>query len=98
MQRFPILMLSAAFLSVLLTAFACTRVVYDDELFVMPDGRYDSEFPNKNGSGELADILESVKMINSIAYYIGYNFSEVSGVREISEAALSKANHVFYFN
>jgi hypothetical protein len=98
MQRFPILMLSVAFLSVLLTAFACTRAVYDDELFVMPDGRYDSEFPNKNGSGELADILESVKMINSIAYYIGYNFSEVSGVREISEAALSKANHVFYFN
>jgi len=98
MRRISPLVLSTVILPVLLTIFACTRVVYDEELFVMPDGRYDSEFPNKNGSDELADILESVKMINSIAYYVGYNFSEISAVREISESALSKANHVFYFN
>jgi hypothetical protein len=76
----------------------CSRVIVDRDLPFTEDGRYDSEFPYRHGSKKLAEILESVKMINSIAYYVGYTFSENSRINKINEETLDKANHVFYFN
>lgn len=76
----------------------CTRYVYHSDAFIISDGEYDTEFPNKNSSQALEEIFESVKMINAIAYYMGYNFTELSGVTSITNESMTKANHVFYFN
>lgn len=86
------------FILMLLVASGCTRIVYDRELPFTEDGKYDSEFPYRHGSKQLEEILESVKMINSIAYYVGYNFSHASQITEINDESLDKADHVFYFN
>lgn len=98
MQRFFPAKYLILFPILFLFLVGCTRVVYDKGQFIIRDGKYDSEFPQYNGSKQLTEILESVKMINSIAYYIGYNFSETARVTDINEEALVKANHVFYFN
>jgi len=82
----------------ILTSTRCTRVVYDNEPFFIKDGKYDSEFPYRHGSKQLEEILESVKMINSIAYYSGYNFAESDRITEINDETIKKATHIFYFN
>ena len=55
---------------------ACTTKVYEVAYPVLNDGLYDSEFPYKGCSKQLQQISESVKLVNSIAYYRGYIFSE----------------------
>ena len=54
----------------------CTKKIYDVVYPTLNDGRYDSEFPYKNASKELEEISKSVKMLNYIAYYKAYLFSE----------------------
>jgi hypothetical protein len=85
-------------IAVLLFFAGCTKVVYDGEPIFIRDGKYDSEFPHRHGAKQLEDILESVKMINSIAYYSGYNFSESDRITEITDETMKKATHIFYFN
>ncbi|MGE5430451.1 MAG: S1 family peptidase [Syntrophomonadaceae bacterium] len=46
------------------------------------DGRYDSEFPNKNCSKQLEEISESIKLINSVAYYRTIYFSKESHLQK----------------
>ncbi len=41
------------------------KVVYPN----LSDGKYDSEFPYQNGSGELEEIIASVRFVNCIAFY-----------------------------
>ncbi|HEX2868882.1 MAG TPA: serine protease [Ignavibacteriales bacterium] len=45
-------------------------------------GRYDSEFPNRNCSIELEKISESIKLINSVAYYRTVYFSPESHIEK----------------
>lgn len=40
------------------------------------DGEYDSEFPYKNASIELEEITGSIRMINSMAFFKSYSFSQ----------------------
>lgn len=45
------------------------------------DQKYDSEFPNRNSSPQLDEISNSVKLINSIAFYTSYLFTENDKIR-----------------
>jgi len=66
----------------------------------LSDGRYDSEFPNRNVSHQLKDISESIKLLNSIAYYKSYVFPENSRIRpaDINQSTLKNdATQQIYF-
>lgn len=45
------------------------------------DGKYDSEFPYRNSSEQLEAITKSVKMINCMAFYVSYQFSQNANLR-----------------
>lgn len=73
---------------VLLTLFpaallflSCGTSVYREVYPTLVDGKYDSEFPYRGCSTQLEEIGESVKMINSIAYYRTYSFEPGERVR-----------------
>lgn len=55
---------------------SCTKIIHKRVFPILDDGRYDSEFPYNNASEQLADISNSVKMLNYIAYYKAYLFTE----------------------
>lgn len=46
----------------------------------LSDGKYDSEFPYRNSSEQLEEISNNIKLINSIAFYTSYVFSEDSKI------------------
>jgi hypothetical protein len=65
------------------------------------DGLYDSEFPYRNSSVQLEEISNSIKLINSIAFYTSYIFDETSNIRarELPNINLDKvAKENVYFN
>lgn len=66
---FSILLFSVLFL------ISCSSVKYETIYPTLSDGRYDSEFPYRGCSEQLAEIGESLKRINSIAFYTTYVFS-----------------------
>jgi hypothetical protein len=68
----PILSISLLFI----TQTSCTKKIYDVVYPTLSDGRYDSEFPYSNASDQLEEISNSIKMLNYIAYYKAYIFSE----------------------
>lgn len=55
--------------------------VYDKVYPTLNDGKYDSEFPYRNSSTQLEEISNSIKLINSIAFYESYVFDEKSKIR-----------------
>jgi hypothetical protein len=71
-----LILLAAAFFS-----FSCGPSVYREVYPTLLDGKYDSEFPYRGCSRQLEEIGESVKMINSIAYYRTYTFGAGEKVR-----------------
>ncbi len=66
----------SAFILLTFVLLSCTsendirRTAYPD-LF---DGNYDSEFPYRNSSEQLEEISNTIRLVNSIAYYRTYNF------------------------
>ncbi len=60
-------------------SLSCSSV-YDKVYPTLTDGKYDSEFPYKNSSGQLEEISRSVKLLNSIAFYTSYVFAEDSRI------------------
>ncbi len=68
----PIMLLSMQFI----IQTSCTKKIYDVVYPILSDGRYDSEFPYSNASEQLEEISNSIKMLNYIAYYKAYIFSE----------------------
>jgi hypothetical protein len=59
-----------------LLTLSCGTSVYREVYPTLLDGKYDSEFPYRACSQELEQIGESVKMINAIAFYRTYTFTE----------------------
>ncbi len=59
---------------------SCSEQHYIIDGFVK-DGKYDSEFPFTNPSKELEQIARSVRLINSLAFYKQYIFSEISRIK-----------------
>lgn len=93
----PLILLSMLFIA----QTGCTKYIYDVVYPALNDGRYDSEFPYRNASEQLEEISKSVKMLNYIAYYKAYIFSENQKVlqsdinnKEIQNKAIDKV----YFN
>lgn len=64
------------FIMILILMTSCSRNVYETSYPTLNDGKYDTEFPYKNCSKQLAEIAESIKMINCIVYYKSYIFDE----------------------
>jgi len=57
-----------------------TNSLYQKVYPALLDGKYDSEFPYRNSSDQLEEISNSIKLINSIAFYTSYIFDEKSKV------------------
>lgn len=72
------LFIPAAFLFASLFLTSCSSSIYDNIYPTLNDGKYDSEFPYRNSSSQLEEISNSVRMINSIAFYTSYVFPENS--------------------
>jgi len=56
-------------------ALSCAPSAYREVYPTLNDGKYDSEFPYRGCSAQLEAIGESVKMINTIAYYRTYSLA-----------------------
>ncbi|RMH69011.1 MAG: serine protease [Gemmatimonadetes bacterium] len=79
----------------------CSQRMYDVAYPTLSDGKYDSEFPYRNASSQLAAVSETIKMVNVIAYYKTYRFAVSDGIqREDLTRALAeeKAISTDYFN
>lgn len=93
MNRFAAL--SAAALLV-----GCGTNVYETAYPTLSDGRYDSEFPYRSSSRQLADLSRSVRMLNSVAYYTTFVFDPEEGVersrltREYAEEHAASVRYV----
>lgn len=86
---------------ILLGWISCPKRVYQLANPTLRDGLYDSEFPYRNCSKELRAIGETIKLINSIAYYESYVFDESSRVREfmLNPTFIEQhARRVIYYN
>ena len=81
---------------------ACTRQIYQAAYPTLNDGVYDTEFPYRNCSKELKRIGDTVKMVNSIAYYKSYIFDKNSQIlrRNLSPEVLktNATGHIFFNN
>ena len=80
---------------------SCTKKIYDVVYPTLNDGRYDSGFPYKNASEQLEEISNSVKMLNYIAFYKAYIFSENQEMlqSDINKKKIKdKAIDIAYFN
>jgi hypothetical protein len=64
------------FISLLLEG--CTTLSYESVYPTLADGKYDSEFPYKSTSEELAKISETIQRVNSTAFYKIYIFDAKS--------------------
>lgn len=64
----------------LLFLSACMTREIRDFRKSLSDGRYDSEFPSKNGSGEMGMIASSVKKLYSVSYYTTWQFTREAQV------------------
>ncbi len=60
----------------------CAEKTYQMVYPTLSDGKYDSEFPYKNCSGQLEEISKSVKKINSLVFYKTYYLSVESKIQK----------------
>ncbi|MFA3782190.1 serine protease [Melioribacteraceae bacterium 4301-Me] len=70
MNRFCLLIVAVSVIS-------CTSSIYNDNTF-LKDGKYDSEFPDRNCSQQLEEISNTIRLINSIAFYVSYVMDDSS--------------------
>ena len=63
------------------------------------DGHYDSEFPASRSSSALTKALESIRLLNSVAYYKAYNYppGAISKIPAASHMEL-EADKILFFN
>lgn len=90
-----------AALSLILINACSSTSVYDKVYPTLNDGRYDSEFPYRNSSAQLEEISNSVKLVNSIAFYTSYLFNESDRIRAIGIPGLNfdkVAHEKIFFN
>lgn len=93
------LLVFAAFF-IIIILISCTSV-YETVYPALTDGKYDSEFPYKSTSTQLEQISNSIKLLNSIAFYNSYVLDESSKLlaRDIKKTDLEKtATQIVYYN
>ena len=81
---------------------ACSRRIYQVAYPTLNDGKYDTEFPYKSCSAELNKISQTVRKLNSIAYYKSFVFKPEA---EVLRSQIRKGNYedqiereIFYNN
>ena len=99
-RKFQIRILLA--LPLLFLILSCTSSSIFEKVYpTLNDGKYDSEFPYKNSSQQLEEISNSIKLINSIAFYESYVFDQNNKLT-LNQLMLtdieSKATEKVYFN
>ncbi|HDQ46144.1 MAG TPA: serine protease [bacterium] len=79
--------------AVLLCLAACTRTIRHAAYPTLRDGKYDTEFPYRNASGELGEITRSVVRILSMTRYDDYLFTKADALPpgQIDPESLKKA-------
>jgi len=70
-----------SFVLCLISFFSCTKRIYNVVYPTLIDGKYDTEFPYRNCSQQLKKIGETVKLINSMAYYKRFLFPNDSEIK-----------------
>jgi len=81
--------------------FSCTSTDLMDKVYpTLQDGKYDSEFPYRNSSVQLEEISNTIKLINTIAFYTSYIFPDESRIykRDLAKIEFEKtaAKEVFF--
>jgi hypothetical protein len=79
----------------------CTREIHISENMRIKDGKYDSEFPQEPTAEILQEVMESVKMVSTLAFYAGYGFSadRKVTVEQINENFIEENfDEEFHFN
>jgi hypothetical protein len=62
---------------VIFSILSCSSTSIFDKVYpTLNDGKYDSEFPYRNSSQQLEEISNSIRLINSIAFYDSYVFDQ----------------------
>jgi len=86
----------------LFSIISCSSTSTFESIYpTLNDGKYDSEFPYRNSSQQLEEISNSIKLINSIAFYESYVFSQDKNltVQQIGKIDYEKsAVEKVYFN
>ena len=80
---------------------SCSSDVYKTVYPTLVDGEYDSEFPYKSSSGQLEEIGESVKLLNTLAFYKSYIFESGTKIKsvDLNEDVLDeRASKITFFN
>ncbi len=64
--------------SLLLLNLSCSSAHFNTKQLFETDGKYDSEFPYKNGSAQLEQISNTIYRVSSVAFYRTYTFDSKS--------------------
>ena len=81
--------------------FSCTKEIHHIKDEVIQDGQYDSEFPGKPTTDALDEIMSSVKLVSTIAFYESYEFDPASQLTktDINDDVLEKKSiSRYHFN
>ncbi len=82
--------------------YSCSSTNILDKVYpTLQDGKYDSEFPYRNSSEQLEEISNTIKLINTIAFYTSYIFPDDSHYyrRDLSRIEFPKtASREVFFN
>jgi hypothetical protein len=100
MKSFSFVRTTLILLSSLLL-FSCSATNVLDKVYpTLQDGKYDSEFPYRNSSAQLEEVSNTIKLINTIAFYTSYVFPDDSKIyrRDLTKIEFEKtaAREVFF--
>ncbi|MCX6175314.1 MAG: serine protease [Ignavibacteriales bacterium] len=86
----------------LFSILSCTSSSIFEKVYpTLNDGKYDSEFPYRNSSQQLEEVSNSIRLINSIAFYESYVFNrnKIFTLRQLNQIDFEKnAVEKVYFN
>ncbi len=73
--------LSILLIPLIIFLSGCTTTITKIEKNILKDGKYDGEFPYADASESFEEILGSVKLINSMAFFEAYIFDKSQQIR-----------------
>ncbi|MFA5806424.1 MAG: serine protease [Melioribacteraceae bacterium] len=86
----------------IISILSCSSTSILDKVYpTLSDGKYDSEFPYKNSSQQLEEVSNSIRLINSIAFYESYVFDQKNKMtlKQLIQTDIeNKATEKVYFN
>jgi len=89
-------------LPVIFSLLSCSSTSIMEKVYpTLSDGKYDSEFPYKNSSQQLEEVSNSIRLINSIAFYESYVFNRDNSftLKQLKQVDIEKiASEKVYFN